>query len=254
MHQPTLRVLKVLEAVAESDQGKRLSEFSQMLEIPKSTLVPILQTLCDRRYLSCDGNGLYQAGTALFSLGAGFSGCFPILSYVERQLRELVDIWKETCYFGVLEDGYAIYLCKQDSPSALRMLTAIGHRVPAYATGIGKALLSGCSREELQRMYPDGLQPITAHTITSFDDLERQLQQAKVDGYTWELEESNEFIRCFAVPVFKHGKIVAAISMAIPSFRHDPQRQDEIVAQLQRTSSRIGMTMEQTDAHFGSIF
>ena len=254
MHQPTLRVLKVLEAVAESSQGQRLSEFSQMLGIPKSTLVPILQTLCDKRYLTCDANGRYQAGTALFSLGAGFSGCFPILTYVERQLGELVDLWEETCYFGVLEEGYALYVCKQDSPSALRMLTAIGHRVPAYATAIGKALLMDCDCEQLKHIYPQGLQSLTAHTLTKFEDLERQLRQAKIDGYTWEQEESNEFIRCFAVPVRKHGRIIAAISMAIPSFRYDSRRRDEIVAQLLRTSGRIGMTIEQTDAHFGSLF
>ena len=54
----------------------RDSDFSKELEIPKSTLLPILQTLCQKNYLHQDGNGLYGAGTALFSLGTAFSGCF----------------------------------------------------------------------------------------------------------------------------------------------------------------------------------
>ena len=79
MHQPTLRVLEILDLLAKSGGPLRLTDFSKSLDIPKSTLLPILQTLCQRKYLHQDRNGLYQAGTALFSMGAAFSGCFPVL-------------------------------------------------------------------------------------------------------------------------------------------------------------------------------
>ena len=46
MHQPTLRVLQVLQSIASEGAGKRLTELSRELDIPKSTLLPILQTLC----------------------------------------------------------------------------------------------------------------------------------------------------------------------------------------------------------------
>ena len=84
--------MKVLEATLEGGKGKRLTEFSRELEIPKSTLVPILQSLCDMGYLFGDESGRYQAGTALFSLGAAFSGCFPILDYVKGKLEGLVAV------------------------------------------------------------------------------------------------------------------------------------------------------------------
>ena len=52
MHQPTERVIKILESVTASKEGKRLSDFSAEFDIPKSTLLPILATLCERHYLA----------------------------------------------------------------------------------------------------------------------------------------------------------------------------------------------------------
>ena len=154
MHQPTLRVLEILDLLAKSGGPLRLTDFSKSLDIPKSTLLPILQTLCQRKYLHQDRNGLYGAGTALFSMGAAFSGCFPVLDYVNRHLKKLADTLQETCYFGALEDGQVLYLSKQDSPQPLRVLTGTGRRMPAYATSLGKALLMDHDRDTLLALYP----------------------------------------------------------------------------------------------------
>ena len=254
MHLPTIRVLKILESIAEDSGGKRLSDFSRELDIPKSTLLPILQTLCEKHYLNQLDSGRYTAGTALFSLGATFSGCFPVLDYVRSQLSELVDIVGETCYCGVLADGLVLYLEKVDSPQPLRVLTNTGKRLPAYASSIGKALLMEKTEAELHAIYPNGLTQLTANTITDISALSQQLTIARRDGYTWEVEESTEHIRCFAVPIRKHGKIISAISVAIPLFRYREEKRLQIIAVLQDYASQIGRMIERTDAHFGESF
>ena len=104
MHQPTLRVLDILDLLAKHSGPLRLTDFSKALDIPKSTLLPILQTLCKRKYLHQDDSGLYGAGTALFSMGSAFAGCFPVLTYVNQHLETLAMELQETCYFGALDD------------------------------------------------------------------------------------------------------------------------------------------------------
>ena len=254
MHQPTLRVLQILETVASTNKEIRLSEFSRRLDIPKSTLLPILQTLCQQRYLVQDDVGRYQAGTALFSLGAGFSDSFPILKYVHQQLEFLVNTLGETCYFGILDGNCVLYLDKVDSPQPLRMLTSIGKKLPAYSTGIGKALLIGKTEDQLRQLYPEGLQPLTDRTITDFRQLADQLNQAMTDGYAWEIEESTPHVRCFAVPVWKFGKAVAAVSVSIPLFRYSEQNRDKLICALQDTVSSLSKTIENTNAHLGESF
>lgn len=254
MHQPTNRVLKILEQVASHREGQRLSDFSKELGFPKSTILPILQTLCQSRYLTQDDSGRYTAGTALFSLGAAFSGCFPVLKFVREQLNGLVEQLGETCYCGVLEDGQVLYLDKVDSPQPLRMLTSTGRRLPAYATSIGKALLIDKDEQQLRQLYPQGLEKLTSHTIGDIPMLAKQLQQARLEGYTWEIEESTAHIRCFAVPVYKHGRVIAAISVAIPLFRYLDREKDSIVELLKTAAREMGSMIEVTDAHFGSAF
>ncbi len=254
MHLPTIRVLKILDTVTEDSCGKRLSDFSRALGIPKSTLLPILQTLCEQNYLTQNDSGRYTAGTALFSLGAAFSGCFPVLEYVRSQLSEVVDLIGETCYCGTLSEGQVLYLEKVDSTQPLRVLTNTGKRLPAYATSLGKALLMDKTEEELNALYPDGLRPVTANTIANVDRLYQQICQARRDGYAWEIEESTEHIRCFAAPIRKHGEIVASISVAIPLFRYYEERKDEIVSILRDYAARIGRMIEKTNAHFGDSF
>jgi len=254
MHQPTHRVLDILEFVAKNPEPLRLTDFSRELDIPKSTLLPMLQTLCGKKYLFQDLRGNYTAGTALFSMASAFSGCFPLLDYLRQELTQLVDRFQETCYCGALEQGDVLYLCKVDSPQPLRVLTDTGRRMPAYSTSLGKALLTDHSLPRLAGLYPHGLQAVTEATVTDLQTLHAQLQQARVDGYAWEIEESTRHVRCFAVPVRKHKTIVAAISIAIPCFRYEESRQQELIEALQQTALRIGHTMEQTDAHFGELF
>ena len=254
MHQPTLRVLQVLQSIASEGFGKRLTDLSRDLDIPKSTLLPILQTLCDQHFLTQDESGRYGAGTSLFSLGAAFSGKFPILPYVHQALEDLVQNLGETCYFGVLDEDHVLYLEKADSPQPLRMLTTVGRRLPAYATGLGKALLMDLDEARLASLYPQPLTALTEHTITDLSQLFAQLQQAQVDGYAWESEESTPHVRCFAVPVRKHGNIIAAISVTIPLFRYDETEKTRILDALTETSRQIQQTIEQTNAHFTDIF
>lgn len=111
------------------------------------------------------------------------------------------------------------------------MYSAIGKRLPAYSTAVGKALMAGYTEEELRALYPEGLKPITPHTITDFGVLAEQLRQVKEKQMAYEKEESNEMIRCTAKPILKNGTAVAAMSVTIPLFRWTEEKQ-EFIEQL----------------------
>ena len=177
-----------------------------------------------------------------------------LVQYVHEQLQQLVGELGETCYFGVLDEGLVLYLEKVDSPQPLRILTSVGRRLPAYATGIGKALLCELNEDQLRELYPNGLAPLTEHTVTDVTQLHQQLVQARLEGYAWESEESTPHVRCFAVPIYKHGIVVAAISVSIPLFRYEEEARQRIVSAIQATAAQMGTTFEQTNAHFGELF
>ena len=247
MHKPTARVLEILELLTTAEDSLRLSDISRTLEIPKSTLLPILQTMVQCRYLEKDGADRYSLGMAMLGAAAAASRRHSPQKFIRACLRELVEAFRETCYYGVLDGDRVLYLEKVDSPQPIRMLTSIGHRLPAYATGIGKALLADYTQAQLEDLYPQGLTPLTDKTVADIPALAAQLEQAKTLGYAWEVEESTDHIRCFAVPVRKGGAITGAISMAIPMFRYQEEMKEEIIAALQKTAARLGALLQQTE-------
>ena len=239
-HKPTLRVLSVLELVANSGLTPyTLSELSARLDIPPSTLLPIVHTLRDRQYLSFDErNQSYSLGLRIFELGSMIQATDYYSSIVEL-MRNVVDGCGETCHFGILSGGDVLYLAKVNSPRAIRMFSMMGRRLPAYSTGIGKALLRDFEKEELQALYPKGLTPLMPHTVTDFDELYRQVLQIRAEGFAYENEESNENIRCIAVPLCVNGRVRAAMSVAVPVFRYSEELRKTVERLLKETAPLI---------------
>ncbi len=246
MHQPTERVLSILNFMMTKETPQKLVEISKGVGIPKGTLSPILRTLCQYGYLSLRPSGDYVCGIALYTVGSRLLGKFPVLDHVKELLDGLSRDFGEAFYFGILEGGEVHYVAKADSPNPLRMLVATGKSLPAYATGIGKALLLDKTAEELLALYPEGLTPITENTVIDLDELFAQLARFRTEGYSEEVEESTKHIRCLAVPVRKNGRVTAAISMAIPVFRYDDKSREEIIRRLQKTAREIEAAMAET--------
>ena len=59
----------------------------------------------------------------------------------------------------------------------------------------------------------------TDSTITTVKELEKELEKIKKCGYACDDEEREVGLFCVGVPIFKNGKVVAAMSLAGPKFR-----------------------------------
>ena len=170
-HRATARVLDILESLSGSEEGLTLTELSQALDAPKSSLFPIVHTLDERRYLrQDDGTGRYTMGPRALVLGAAFSadrGLAPIT----QVMKEVASKCQETCQMGILDQDRVLYVAREDSPQPIRLISWVGTRLPANATAVGKALLSGLTNEEVRALYAGGLPRLTEQTITDVETL-----------------------------------------------------------------------------------
>lgn len=153
-HRATARVLDILESLSGSEEGLTLTELSQALDAPKSSLFPIVHTLEERRYLPAGrwGPGRYTMGPRALVLGAAFSadrGLAPIT----QVMKEVASKCQETCQMGILDQDRVLYVAREDSPQPIRLISWVGTRLPANATAVGKALLSGLTNEEVRALY-----------------------------------------------------------------------------------------------------
>lgn len=253
-HRSTGRVLDVLELVATSKEGFSLTEVCSALNVPKSSMFPIIHTLEKRRFLSFDKqSSKYTVGSGAFQIGNAFLNHFDIMQQIEEEMQNIVNICTETCHFATLVDGDVLYLKKIDSLEPIRMMSTVGKRLPAYGTGLGKALLVDYSVEDLRRLYPNGLKPLTSHTVRDVNELEKQLEQARVEGVAYEVEESNDYIRCVAIPIRKNNKVIAALSIAMPTFRYKEEKSDLCKHLLINAKRKIEYWLTQVNADFTSM-
>lgn len=224
-HRTTGRILDILELIASNPNTYTLSAISQVLNVPKSSISPILQELVNRGYLCQTIEQKYSIGLSLYDIGSGFLKQFNFLEEVEKYLVNMTNVCNEASHFSVLSGGDVLYLKKVNSPEPIRMVSYIGNKIPAYSTALGKSLLLDFSPAQLHQLYPDGLTKVTPNTITDFNILINQLNEGREKGYTYEIEESNQFIRCIAVPIRKENHVVAAISIATPIFRYTDEKE-----------------------------
>ena len=120
------------------------------------------------------------------------------------------------------------------------MASFVGKRLPAYATALGKAMLAALPAGQLRALYPRGLEPLTARTVTDFDKLEAQLEEVRRTGIAAEQEESSEMICCYAVAVGRPGgRPVCSVSVSLPVFRQMPERVEAIRRRLLEAKARL---------------
>ncbi len=251
-HRSTARALDALELIAQGGKaGYTLTEACQHLDVAKSSMLPILHTLVGRGYLSLDTvSGKYTIGSYVFQIGNAYLENFDAIDEIIKELHNITNVCSETSYFATLKGGDAFYIAKADSPESIRMVAAVGHSLPAYSTGIGKALLTDYSMADLKKLYPNGLRPLTPKTVTDIKELAAQLEASRSCGYAQETEESTQYIRCLAVPLRKGGKVIAAISVAIPVFRFSAEKEELILHLLKNSKQRLEHIFQSVDVNF----
>ena len=223
MHRSTYRVLRIFELLSASPEGISLTGLAQKLEIPKGSLHPILKTMQAMNFIRMNDNGNYTIGQAAYFAGSSYTKNSDLLQEIDYVLKNLSSAVHQTAYFSVLSGGEVLYLLEERVPTPITIQAKRGYKYPAYATGMGKALLSGKTESDIKELYPEGLHKLTEHTIDEFDTLFGQMEEIRRTGYSFEKEESNKDVQCIAVPVKYKEHVIAGMSVAVPVFYYSEE-------------------------------
>lgn len=238
-HNPTLRVIRILELVDSSASGLSLSAIAERLLLPKGTISPILKTLAAMNYITLEGN-LYRIGPRSFELGLSYTSGQNALSIVRREMRGIAEETDETCQMGVLSGRDVHYILKEEAHTMISIKSEVGRNLPAHVTGLGKALLSGLTDDEIRSLYKDyDFNPFTPHSIMDVDTLLHDLHKIRAAGIAYEDEESTPEICCAAVPLSENGQFKAAISVTVPKFRYSAEKREQITRLLLKKQQLI---------------
>lgn len=250
--QSVSRAIAILQYIADNGNSASLTAISKGLDLSKSTVHGLIATLEQQYYVSQDQTtGLYALGLKLFELGQVVYKNMDLRTIAKQYLQDIVNLYGETGHIAVLSDNEVVYIEKVDSPHSYRIHTTVGSKNPVYCTGVGKAMLSCLSDNQLEQMIARiSMRRLTEKTITDVSALKQELELIRNRGYAIDDEEIEVGLRCVAAPIKNHkGECIAGISVAGPSVRMTNERLTEISKPImkiaQQISSQFGYTIQE---------
>lgn len=240
------RVLTVLDLLAARGPST-FSEIVAALGLPNSSAHNLLQTMVRRDYLEFDQDArTYGLGLRLWQVAQAYGGNRDVVTIARPLMQQVVDVTGETVQLARLDGVENVYLAIAESPHPMKLVSAVGERLYAHATGLGKALLAALTDDEVRSLLTGvPLRAFTPYTITDVDTMITALHEIRARGYATDDEEYVIGCRCVAMTIRDDtGEVVAAMSVSIPTPRHTPAIADRarvtLAAAVDELQRRLG--------------
>lgn len=210
-----------------------VTEAAHELGVAPSTAHRLLQTLCERGFATREDDRSYRPGPELFAPGSRAtqrlatlrSAAWPHLTRLNAELGETSHLMSLVGPDVRFADGV-------EAPHTLRIGLRIGHRMSAYRTSGGKAILAELPDREVRTIYRDGL-PASPEAISTVDELLRELDRIRVTGYGVNHNESEAGVSALGLCITpRDSPMMAAVSVAVPSTRCDSRAEARIAEAL----------------------
>jgi IclR family transcriptional regulator, KDG regulon repressor len=216
-----MKALRILDALGDHPSGLGITDLSNMMKAPKSTVHRLIATLEAAGYAVFDPpTSKYVLGSRVARLGEQLNTQSPLLAFGVQTLEMLTQECKEASHLAILEGTEVVYISREESKEPVRISFGTGHRAPAHCTALGKVLLAGLSDSEIAALYRGKkLEKPTPRSKDSLPDVVSEMTAVRKEGIAYDNEEYMPGLRCIAAPVRDFsGRIVAAMSLSM--FKH----------------------------------
>jgi IclR family transcriptional regulator, KDG regulon repressor len=244
----TLKSLKLLKLFTPEKREWSIQEMIAALGYHKSSIQRIVATLEVEDFLKrvSSARGGYRLGPQILFLGSIADMNTDLRALARPIMDLLVERVQETSYLCVLEGDQCLYVERVESSQPIRIIHAVGKRNPLHCTGVGKALMTGMTEDEVRKIVSRrGLKSFTPHTIADVDLLLQEIEKIRKSGVAYDQEELDLGVKCIAAPIVNHtGAVVAALSISGPAQRFTPQVfpffEKEVSASARAISRELG--------------
>jgi DNA-binding IclR family transcriptional regulator len=209
------RALALLERLAGVREPMSLARLASDLELPKSSVHGLCNTLVSFGYLRRQSDGAFLIGPSVMSLAEAFVSGTDVA-------QEFGALWadaapEETVVLSVLSGADALYMAVRNSARPLGLAFTVGMRLPAHLSGSGKAMLAQWPADQVRRLL--GNAPLSRLTRKGPRDLAALLKELALTrrrGYSIDDETVREGVYSVGAPVFDaSGAAVAGVAVCI---------------------------------------
>lgn len=219
---PNMRLLAIVEAIAEAGVPITPTEVNQKLGLPKSTIHRLFSLLEEDGYVQREIDGhRYSPGLRLRRISAGILSSLRIRTARIAVLNRLAEKVGETCNIALPDRDSMLYLERVETKWPLRIQLPVGTHVPFYCTASGKMYLSQLKNSHLKSyIQTTELKALTNNTITDPNKLADEIENIRKTGFATDNSEFMDDMIAIAVPVLDpNGRLLSTLSIHAPSQR-----------------------------------
>ena len=208
------RALQILEYIVEHKHVS-VTGVATAFGIQKSASYRFLNTFKYMGYVAQSHLSDYVLTNRLQQLGQGIVPRVELRNYAYPHLEALSKKGNQPSNLGFWDGQGIIYLAQKTANRALEGY-AVGNRIPAYCSAMGKAILAFLPEDELEAyLKKTPLTAFTAKTVTTVEALREQLETIRQQGFAVMDGEMADYLLGVAAPVFnRQGLPRYAVSLA----------------------------------------
>lgn len=232
------RMMALLAALARHAAPVNLKQLSGETKLHPSTAHRILSVMVDNRLVDRIEPGTYRLGIRLLELGSLVKSRISVRQEALPHMQALHQALGETVNLSVRHDDEVVYIERTaGSSSMMRVVQIIGTRAPLHITAVGKIFLAEDGADRcLEYARRTGLPRFTENTLTDSEQLVREIDRIRRQGYSFDNEEAEKGVSCIGAGIYNdENRLVAGLSVSAPSDRLDRAW----AAQVQRTAQSI---------------
>ncbi len=212
--------LAVIEAFDETRPRLSVSDVARITGLTRAAARRYLLTLTKLDYAAFDGK-FFSLMPRILRLGHAYLSSTGLPAMLQPYLEQISQATQESCSSAILDDTEIVYIARSATRRIMSIGLAVGTRLPAYCTSLGRILLSDLPAEALETYFSRvEMKPHTPKTKTTKDEIVAALAEARAKGYSLVDEELELGLRSMSVPIFdKRGLMVAAVNVSAQAGR-----------------------------------
>jgi IclR family transcriptional regulator, pca regulon regulatory protein len=238
--------MSVLGAFGEQRPSMTLSGAATAADLSRATARRILRTLTELGYVVQSGRN-FSLAPRILELGFAYLSTQTWIDRAEPLMKELSHSVQESCSAAILQGTEIVYVARMPAPYRIMSTTiAVGSRLPAFHTSLGRAQLGFLAEDELwRRVKSIRVEPYTANTITDVAALIERIKADRAQGFAIVDEELEKGLRSIAVPILtRNGRNVGAINLSAHTSRTTRnEMRDGFLPQLRAVAKQISRTL-----------
>jgi len=212
--------LAVLCAFGEERPTMTLSEAAAAVNLSRATARRVLRTLSGLGYVMQDGRAfslaprVLEIGFRYLSTQSWIDRALPVMKGLSEELHE-------SCSASILQGAEIVYVARVPTQRIMSTVLAVGTRLPAFHTSMGRVQLGFLDDAEIwRRLRTIKVAPYTPSTIVDLKALVERIREDRRQGFSIVDEELERGLRSIAVPLLDvNGRVVAALNLSAHASR-----------------------------------